>query len=628
MSDRGPRQSWLANVGLAVAVVVVFGGGLELLARLTERQPGTPKVAKYIWNWKRMWDGDFYTMGSASVGWPPWEKFNADGVRDRTHSVERLPRTWRLVFLGDSVTLGAGLNPGEDFPRVIGSRLLGEGKRIEVFNVSLWGWSTVQERRAYERIARQYKPDEVVLAVCLNDIPELQNNLARPPAWLTSLYRHSAVVRRVVGAQRREIASVEQLFREPDSPQVQRAFGLFRDEVRRLQREVEGDGARLALVVLPFRFQVMPKAPAPIAQESIATMGRDMGIEVHDLLPFLRQVGPKAFLDYDHLSRLGARLVADHLVRSSLVPPGFSYDEDLAAWRREHPSEPIDRALAAPAPAVREAAAWRASHEGVHADVGTLGQLLGHDSDPGVRCAAARSLGSITGAPASTRARLFAGLNDASQPVRWACADALHAIGVGRDDLDALVAQLGNQDPRVRGFAAWSLAEMGPAAGDATPALLEALQREGPARVAIADALARLGGGQRDTVAALIRSLRSGGAGERAGAAQALGRLGHHAEGAVPDLTEALDSSDASVRREAARALSRLGLAAKPAASALRRRLVEDRDPPVRALAARALRVVKDAAACEALGQARRDAHRRVRREAAEAFEALCQPAR
>ena len=49
-------------------------------------------------------------------------------------------------------------------------------------NVGLWGWSTRQERLAYERIARRYRPDQVLLGVCLNDIPELQNNLARPPA--------------------------------------------------------------------------------------------------------------------------------------------------------------------------------------------------------------------------------------------------------------------------------------------------------------------------------------------------------------------------------------------------------------------------------------------------------------
>ena len=62
-------------------------------------------------------------------------------------------------------------------------------------NVALWGWSTRQERIAWQRIARGYRPDAAVLAVCLNDIPELFNNLSRPPRWLAALHARSALVR-------------------------------------------------------------------------------------------------------------------------------------------------------------------------------------------------------------------------------------------------------------------------------------------------------------------------------------------------------------------------------------------------------------------------------------------------
>ena len=54
-------------------------------------------------------------------------------------------------------------------------------------------------------VVRAYRPHAVILAVCLNDIPELQNNLARPPEWLAGLFRRSALVRRVVNAKGREI---------------------------------------------------------------------------------------------------------------------------------------------------------------------------------------------------------------------------------------------------------------------------------------------------------------------------------------------------------------------------------------------------------------------------------------
>ncbi len=39
-------------------------------------------------------------------------------------------------------------------PQVLESRLRSQGRRIEVMNFALWGWSTRQERTAYTRPAR------------------------------------------------------------------------------------------------------------------------------------------------------------------------------------------------------------------------------------------------------------------------------------------------------------------------------------------------------------------------------------------------------------------------------------------------------------------------------------------
>src|SRR5207237_131713 len=136
----------------------------------------------------------------------------------------------------------------------------GAGEPWEVLNVALPGWSTRQEAIAYRRIARGYAPDLVLLGVCLNDIPELQNNLARPPAWLAGLHRRSALVRRIVGAREREIADVDELFAHPDAAVVGEAFARLFAEVRALRAEVEGDGARLAVLLFPVAEQAEPGA--------------------------------------------------------------------------------------------------------------------------------------------------------------------------------------------------------------------------------------------------------------------------------------------------------------------------------------------------------------------------------
>jgi lysophospholipase L1-like esterase len=205
-------------------------------------------VASYITVWN---DGEFYTVKSAATGWPPWEDYNRDGMRDREHAVAGQPGVRRVMILGDSVTLGYGLRPEQAFPQVPAGparRARAAGRGVQR---GLQRLVHAQERIAYERIGRRYHPDDVVVAICLNDIPRSTTTWPGPRAVLQALHARSALVRRLVGAQRREIHDVEELFAAPESPNVRDAFARFFEELRRLRGEVEADGARLSLAVLP-----------------------------------------------------------------------------------------------------------------------------------------------------------------------------------------------------------------------------------------------------------------------------------------------------------------------------------------------------------------------------------------
>ena len=280
------RRGLVVNVALSSASASASSALLEGTARLVERRrPPRAEVADYIWDWDEKMPGGFYVMKTDAAGWPPWEEFNGDGLRDRTRSREKPDLVRRVAILGDSVTLGAEIRPEEAYPRVLESRLRQQGRPVEVMNVALWGWSTRQERIAWQRIARRYHPDTALLAVCLNDIPELFNNLSRPPRWLAALHARSALVRLLVDAEGREIDSVERLFREPDSARVRQALDRFFEEVRALRRDVEADGARFAVIVFPFRFQVEKGAPPAVVQERIAAFCASEKLRCLDLLP-------------------------------------------------------------------------------------------------------------------------------------------------------------------------------------------------------------------------------------------------------------------------------------------------------------------------------------------------------
>jgi HEAT repeat protein len=602
------RKGLLLNAGLSLGVTVAFLAALEGAARLVEkRKPPRPEVARYIWDWDEKMPGGFYVMKSDAAGWPPWEEFNADGLRDRTRPREKADLVRRVAILGDSVTLGDGLRPEQAYPQVLEARLAAQGRPLEVMSAALWGWSTRQERIAWQRIARGYRPDAALLAVCLNDIPELFNNLSRPPRWLASLHSRSALARLVVNAEGREIDSVERLFDEERSERVERAMSGFFEEVRALRREAEADGAALALVVFPFRFQVQPGAPRPVVQERIAAFCRAEGLRCLDLLPALAPVGEAAFEDYDHLSPVGSVAVAEAILQSDVLPeteaaPAFleratagSSEKGAASLLRwlgaSDVALPADAEaaltglVASADPAVRLAAAWAAGWVRP-APAGTLRdalvEALRRDASTAVRAQAARSLGD-----AASEAALFDALGDPSEAVRHEAARTLGRSDRDTADVPRLVAALESADDYVAAFAAWSLGNLRAEARDAVPALARALARERTDAV-VAGALARIGPAAADAVPTLLEGLRHPDSGRRWRAARTLGRIGPAAAAAAGPLTEALGDASGEVRQHAARALGRLGPAARPSAGALQR-ATGDPDEAVRREAQQAL---------------------------------------
>jgi HEAT repeat protein/lysophospholipase L1-like esterase len=619
-------QSRLINWTLAAVVMLLLSAALEGGARLWEKYHPRPRVATYIWDWDRMWASDFYTVGSASAGWPPGEEFNADGLRDRAHPVEKPPRTQRVVFLGDSVTMGHGIEAAQAYPQVLQRQLDDEGRAVEIFNVALQGWSTRQERIAYDTLARRYAPDLVVLAICLNDIAELQNNLSRPPAWLLSWHRRSALVRVLVNASGREIHDVEELFGAQESQRVHDGYERLFSEVRALRDSVQGGGGRLALLLLPFRFQVLPGAPPPSAQQKLAGFARAESIPLLDLLPGLVRRGPSMFIDYDHLSPDGSTAVAGELRASGWLSAQDSGAQAFGRQSTERETTSAEHALILALEhqdaAVRQAAARDLAHHGP-GGTSALKRALESDSDLGVRRAAAKSLGELKD-PAAVPA-LYRALADSSENVRWAAAEALSTLPQdARIALDPLIAALRSGDAYVRGFAAWALGQLGPSAAPALPALLTALREETRNRGVVAQALASLGPQAAAALPALIEMLTSTEAQRRANGAHALGRLGPVAAASVPPLTQALRDADPHVRTEAARALGRIGKADAAVVTALAQAL-RDQDEQVRLIAARALGWLgpRAQAAAPMLERAQSDESERVAGEAERALEKL-----
>ncbi len=569
---------WAQNALLSVATIVVVLGLAEGAARIAERGRPPVHVADYIANWDE-WDGEFFT----AIGWEGSGTFNRDCLRDRNHALVKLPGVQRVVCLGDSTTYGQHLQPEQAYPQILQRLADARGLRLEVFNVALSGWAARQELIAYRRICRKYGPDHVLLMLCLNDIADMQNNLSRPPQWLLALHAHSALVRLVVGAEDREIEDVHELFENPPSAKVRDGWGRLFSEILKLREAAGADGADLGILILPFRFQVKPGAPPPLAQQTIAQFCAANGIPCLDLLPLLQPHGPAAFVCPDHLSPWGMQRVAEAVLSSGLIP---------ATASRPAPHVPTSlpellRALHADDAGLRTAAA---AALGGHADQAravapALVECLGHDASENVRLAAGEALVRLK-QDAGVVPSLSA-LVRADEAGSIPAARVLGSLGPrATAAIPTLITALGASRTELRRQAAWSLGEMGVSGGGAAPALAAVVSTE--------------------------KNL-----GVRAEAIDALGKMGPAASAAVPALTEALADSSGDLRRLAARTLGRIGPDARPAGAALVPLLADDR-ADVRLMAARALaRTNADLRLAEApLERLTREPDRNIRREA------------
>lgn len=542
------------NLALAVASTLVFGGVIEGVARFLEPPP--VQKEEYLWDWsERFKDGDFYTL-ERGEGYPPSEETNVDGLRDATRAVETREGLTRIVILGDSVTYGHGLDASQAFPQVLERNLRLEGRDVEVFNMGLPGWSTRQERIAYERIARKYKPDAVVLAVCLNDLAELQINLTKPPGFLLALFKRSAAVRMALGASRREIGAVEELFTASDSPRVENAFRLFFDEVRALRSEVTADGASFQVVAFPFRFQLEPSAPQPTVQKRIQDFASSERIPFLDFMTEIKSEPPaEIFLDYDHFTPAGHERVARWLAARPEVAgdsAGGIGVSASAALRVLPPDRPeAERELA-------------------------MRQIV--DSAPRLESERARDLAPLKAAAVNSA------VEDPSPRVRFEAAQAVFALGLPDEtSLELLIRGLKHEDPRVRAFATWTLGEMREVAQPAVPALVALARDDGGAgKTGALTAIGKIGGNSPETIPLLLQELKHPKEARRYRAARTIGRMGEAAAPAVPGLVEALGDPSALVRLHVVRAFGNIGEASKSALPALIQVLNKDPDPEVR----------------------------------------------
>jgi hypothetical protein len=106
---------------------------------------------------------------------------NSHGVRDVERPAEKRAGVFRIVGLGDSHMFGWGVRREETFLAQLESRLEPPGRGpVEVWNLAVPGYNTVQEVETLAETIDHLDPDAVILQWVANDM-DLPNFLQEPP---------------------------------------------------------------------------------------------------------------------------------------------------------------------------------------------------------------------------------------------------------------------------------------------------------------------------------------------------------------------------------------------------------------------------------------------------------------
>lgn len=409
---------WASKLALALGSLLTLALVLELLLRFALVQGGPPDIHRSSdhLGHELVPDLDFVHLWDARES-RSQIRINALGLRGRELPA-RVPGDFRILLLGDSYTFGYGVGDDETFAQVLESSLNGgreaPATRYVVINAGVSGYGTTHELLQFETKGRDLRPDLVVLNLFVGN--DLQDNLCleylslrshgrppcfsleddvlrevplggrprrRTPATLSVIERIRLSLgrselfdvvsqrgARILGSNPwlvRLLYSVGAEIHPGYLPHVvggwyvpehaDRGWKLTQSLLRRLHGDVLETGARLAVVIIPSRTQVLPRlfevsrvlyADSPPAREFIRDPWRpqrlltafldDKGIPSLDLGPEIAAYESVEDLYFPIIShwnhdghRLAARAVLQFLVRERLI--GSRGDEAIPLHR-------------------------------------------------------------------------------------------------------------------------------------------------------------------------------------------------------------------------------------------------------------------------------------------------------
>ena len=201
---------------------------------------------------------------------------NSLGVRDNEYQLQPPPNTFRIVVLGDSVTMGQAVRQEDSYPKQLEALFAAEKEKglrnttVEVINAGVSGYGTHEEMLFLKETAIMYSPDMIIVGFALNDIGSvplvLRGKDIKSQAFFKvkefvkyNLWSYSYMLRTIgsfkyniahIGSRRSESITANAINEEDYTPKSA-AWNTTYEAVKELKATADANNARLVIAILP-----------------------------------------------------------------------------------------------------------------------------------------------------------------------------------------------------------------------------------------------------------------------------------------------------------------------------------------------------------------------------------------
>jgi len=209
---------------------------------------------------------------------------NSDGFRDDDYPVEKGAKR-RIVFLGDSLTLGWGVAKEETFEHRL-EAALDRVAPTEVINLGVGNYNTTQEVNLFFDKGLRYDPDQVVLFYFINDAEPVPQRSRFPGLGnyrIVTFYWSRIKALRARLSDQVGFQEFYSALYAGDAPGWEKSKQAF----RQLQASSRENGFDLRVVLLP---ELHDLGDYPFAREHALVTGflAEIGVPALDLAPAFR----------------------------------------------------------------------------------------------------------------------------------------------------------------------------------------------------------------------------------------------------------------------------------------------------------------------------------------------------